>query len=524
MSILKPLTAMKIYFTRLIVCSAVLFALLMLSCRKEIKELEPAQTKTSKPQKGRSLRDGVLSGFNELLELAAVSDEIKSNIDTSDYFFYDPTTTQKIWVFALRRWTNGVENSKAVVVSNEEGVNISYISYEYERGVYNSYDFNTYSGTTSFYNASLERTVDVTFREGIAVTSVPEVVGMVIPYDPNHEPTSDPGGYIDMCALSRVFCPFSGAPTGGGPSLTTLLMQCPPNIDGGGGAYITVAQYLSGKLGLDAHESNFLVQNKERADEIYRYLQTPSKELSSENKQDIVRKHITRMIDDTKYKNFVVNHGNSTNNITIWWEDKPWLKNSSNFTFDADDASSAATDLNDQELALTALFPLQAVTLYFNRDVAFNMSDTRFGPRPTPNPQHLGLNDKKDAFRHAFFQGINVRDCSGQPVFFTYNSPSQIVKLFADAHESDSPPQLDLEKQMDTHNNDKGILYAISLTSSPSDISVANDIMILLTSGDLIYLKPLNHNDPYWYVGSDGTKKTATDGITSSTVKTPTNQ
>ena len=97
-----------------------------------------------------------------------------------------------------------------------------------------------------------------------------------------------------------------------------------------------------------------------------------------------------------------------------------------------------------------------------------------------------------------------------------------IVRLFANAHESEVPSQLSKEKEMDVFNNDVGINYCWNCFFT-SDQDIADAIRDKLLNGELRYLSPLNHSDPYWNIGPDGTRKTATNGITTSTVLTPTN-
>ena len=98
------------------------------------------------------------------------------------------------------------------------------------------------------------------------------------------------------------------------------------------------------------------------------------------------------------------------------------------------------------------------------------------------------LNDKADAFRHAYFNALNARDCGRNRDGQSY------AKLFSDAHESEDPAILHLERTMDLYNNSIGIDVGHSyfIPIFVGDQTVANDIYDKLVAGELKYLKPLN--------------------------------
>ncbi|MER3374110.1 MAG: hypothetical protein RIM83_05685 [Allomuricauda sp.] len=128
------------------------------------------------------------------------------------------------------------------------------------------------------------------------------------------------------------------------------------------------------------------------------------------------------------------------------------------------------------------------------REKVENETIARFG--------HNGLNDKSDAFRHAFFNVINAKKV-GQ----------YTARLFSDAHESEVPQHLAKEKQMDLFNNNVGH-HSISGNSMKSENELANIIYQKLLNGDLRYLSPININDPnfpYTHGISNLTKLIPTD-------------
>ncbi len=138
-----------------------------------------------------------------------------------------------------------------------------------------------------------------------------------------------------------------------------------------------------------------------------------------------------------------------------------------------------------------------------------------------------GLNDKSDAFRHAFFQALN-----------TVRIGAPLTRKFADAHETEVPSQLEKERQMDLFNNSVGIAYGETVDRVYWTVgAISNGIYNKVTNGELIYLKPTlpppffpngqpNPNgDPNFYgTGGVNNPRTATHGIYSATQLIPTNQ
>jgi hypothetical protein len=149
-----------------------------------------------------------------------------------------------------------------------------------------------------------------------------------------------------------------------------------------------------------------------------------------------------------------------------WWLDDQWLDE--NFQIDPYDQFKKLTQA---EKDLVKQFPQEALKIKKNRDVATQKTISQFNEN--------GHNNKSDAFRHAYFQGLN-----------TYSVGAQLTKLFADAHESETPISLNLEKQMDLHNNEKGIDYG---SNCPCDIELLEYYVLEgLVKGELKYLSPLD--------------------------------
>lgn len=175
-----------------------------------------------------------------------------------------------------------------------------------------------------------------------------------------------------------------------------------------------------------------------------------------------------------------------------WWLNLDWIK--ANIRMGKDEDPTPA------EIALIILFPAQAVMINNNATIAQNETIASFGTN--------GLNNASDAFRHAYWQALNTKSAGGY-----------ITGLFASAHETGTPSQFLLEKQMDTHNNNVGI----SITNnhpgfSNSEYSLL--VLVALNNGSLVYLTPINYSDPcYW--GCAG-NPLGTHGITTQTHLEPT--
>jgi|GEM_PF-1856311 len=287
----------------------------------------------------------------------------------------------------------------------------------------------------------------------------------------------------------------------------------------------TIISFLSNYLSLSSSESTWLAQNPTLAIQLYQYATTST----VVEKVTIAKEHLQRMISDIEYYNFVQNHMQTGNAGLTWWNDLTWIENPNNFNLDITRAAEQIGDISAAEKALIAIYPLQAYIIRNNVPVAFAMSESRI-------PTGTGLNDKRDAFRHAFFQAINTRDVPGR-IFPNTITGSAIVGLFATAHESEVPAQLQLEKEMDLFNNNIGISYCWNCWTTANN-SIADALMIKLNNGELKYLKPiwspkfnprgelinLNGDPNFWGPNGANVPSQATHGIIVSTQIIPTNQ
>jgi hypothetical protein len=160
-----------------------------------------------------------------------------------------------------------------------------------------------------------------------------------------------------------------------------------------------------------------------------------------------------------------------------WWLDDQWLDE--NFSLDTDGIYSRLTTA---EKTLIALYSEQAYKISLNKNIAEQETIKQFGRN--------GLNDKSDAFRHCYFQAINTNVVGWE-----------MTKLFSDAHESETPKQLTIEREMDLFNNQIGIDISIRNKRNATSLQV----MDALLNGKLKYLTPLDFDQsPRWPQGLDG--------------------
>jgi len=123
------------------------------------------------------------------------------------------------------------------------------------------------------------------------------------------------------------------------------------------------------------------------------------------------------------------------------------------------------------------MFPQAAAAIYVNYPIAAAETIARFPILGN------GRNNQSDAFRHCFFNAMNSRD-----------TMDAVARLFSDAHESEVPPNLDLEVQMDKFNNYKGHLIGMDAAIDVPDSFLADIAFNLMLNGTLVMLAPL---DPY---------------------------
>ena len=151
--------------------------------------------------------------------------------------------------------------------------------------------------------------------------------------------------------------------------------------------------------------------------------------------------------------------------------------------------------LSQKEKDLIESFPMRAYNIFQNRPIAEAETIRRFNKN--------GVNDKSDAFRHAYFNALNSRKIG-----------KYYAGLFSDAHESDVSTALRKEKEMDLFNNNIGHSFATGFPGI-SNAGLSNEVYKKVTDGSLRYLSPINKSDPNYRI---------THGITTNTKLVPTNK
>ena len=302
-------------------------------------------------------------------------------------------------------------------------------------------------------------------------------------------------------------------------------LEIPHHGSGGGGGGTPAAPYLSTHaekmdhlmtiLDLNMDSPEFLAGDMVLVSEVYDFVYNNP---DASSLQDISM-HVNRIVSDLNYADFISDYRNSSGGTLFpWWKNEDWLDEPDNFNFDIENLSQNYDRLNRAEKALISLFPFQAYTIAKNKAHAEAISQATNLPNP--------LNGKQDAFRHAFFQAINTRDVPPKFLDGKVYTASEIVSLFAMAHESEVPDVLSLERDMDIFNNNKGIAAGATATNHSNQM-VANTIMQLLVIGELKYISPLD------FVASekfdkdrDGVQDCSTclNGILPNSILVPTNQ
>lgn len=196
---------------------------------------------------------------------------------------------------------------------------------------------------------------------------------------------------------------------------------------------------------------------------------------------------------------FFINHVLASDQVTVWWNDTEWLSNAANFNFDIDGPDFQYDELTVQEKVLVKTYPMQAFVIKQNISVAKNMSTLKFGFSGSFD----NVNDKKNAFLHAFFNAINTRDVPAAIYPFPLTG-SAIVKLFSTEHESEVPLQLNLKRQMDLYNNPIGINYCWNCWVQ-SNSAIADALMIKVWNRELKYISNLDFvQSPKFPLGNNG--------------------
>ena len=195
-------------------------------------------------------------------------------------------------------------------------------------------------------------------------------------------------------------------------------------------------------------------------------------------------KDLLKMIVDNNYKipqYTTSDYPGKNNGMPFnWWNDENYLKNNISLGFNT-------IDLTLEEIKMCALFPAAALTISTNKNLALDTAANSF-------PGQNAHNNKADAFRHAFFNALNIRDVYSQPStlgMFTF--AKDIVRMFGIAHESEVPANLYLEKVMDLYNNEQGIEVCATCNplTNPTNL-VKGYVMSLLVNGKLLHIWPLN--------------------------------
>ena len=262
---------------------------------------------------------------------------------------------------------------------------------------------------------------------------------------------------------------------------------------------LVLYQYLAEQLSLITSQREWLNDNWHRAKEIFDFLYGKF----TDERLQIAIKHLEQMMTNPDYKLFVQEHEASGNTLLMWWEDTDWVNNHLRLGIDNRVVNAPAEGPNLAELLLIMSYPQQAFLISQNASIAEDETTSRY----TKNI----VNDKSDAFRHAYWLALNKKSVG---IFFTI--------LFANAHESSTPAKFQPEKEMDLYNNDKGISLDNVRPKPVTNAMLAIAAWNAVQNGRCVYLSPINNSDICFW-GCAG-NELGTHGITSQTYLIPTNQ
>lgn len=466
-------------------------------------------------------RDEIKAPFdNETSLISQAQQFVRSKAPSADYEKLD-------WAKATVYQMEGISKMLRVPLrgNTQPGQKAAYLTYKNNKFSGNYFELATNTITTQSLDNAKKCVAPLTpngqvrdYTMYVNGVSVGDFTGMAVGFI--RPPQYFYINYNLYCLIDIVGFGQGGSedPSTSPQGVVSYLVAAPdgPQQGGGdGGNMVTVDYgYLNNTLALEDAQYQLLVANPLEAAQVYLYLQTSTQP----DKTVIAKEHVQQMLVDTDYMDFVKNHSLSGAGHLVWWEDNTWLGNPNNFSLDFDD--DQYQKLKTAEKSLVGVFPLQAYIISKNVQPSFQMSTQQMGAG-TNN----GLSDKKDAFRHAYFNAINTRDVPPRLVPVPI-SASAIVRLFADAHETETPQQLQLEAQMDRFNNQVGIDYCWNcLPGFSSDASIAGMIKQMLNQGELRYLTPIDNVHYYPYDKNNPNCATCTNGIIPGvTVLTPTNQ
>ena len=137
--------------------------------------------------------------------------------------------------------------------------------------------------------------------------------------------------------------------------------------------------------------------------------------------------------------------------------------------------------LSYKEKQLVKQYPYKASIVLLCREAAYNKTIEANNSKSGFLNDRFTLNDKSDAFRHAYWSALMANDSR---LGTTY------AILFSEAHESEVPSRFALEKQMDLFNNAVGYKYSWTLYRGKN---MEKAIEQELKNGYLTYLHPINY-------------------------------
>lgn len=234
----------------------------------------------------------------------------------SNYRYFSKGDSSELWILTLAPGTYGFTKAKMAVSLKNRQLSVIIASYSYDTVSYKGGDFSTYSGTITIYNEKLKEINQFIYEKG----------DLVQPQAADYTTSSlcgncPPPPTTDWCVVYPPLCDYQGGGTTD-PNDPTMLMMNPEDRGGGGGSgttYSSTENYLISTLNLSYTQAQWIVDNPERADEMYNFLNLGTySELTFEDKRGIAYNHLQNMMSSSDYLLMVQDYSASAAAVHPW--------------------------------------------------------------------------------------------------------------------------------------------------------------------------------------------------------------
>lgn len=198
---------------------------LPVSCSKSVDE----DVKNVTDQIEVDVSESELPGYERLMGIQELSDDIKKRLDLSNYFYEQKDENTELWIVGLMRYSFGFVQSRMVISYKDRVLRYMYLSYMYTEPIYVQNSFETYNGSVTVSNERLDYEHEFLYYGGRLIETAPtQIESNPVIFVNTPEPT------VNWCLVFPPLCDYQGG-EGGLDRSYTLLMMNPPDDGGGGG-------------------------------------------------------------------------------------------------------------------------------------------------------------------------------------------------------------------------------------------------------------------------------------------------